>query len=34
MGLATIYPHNHKVQTKPYKIAKFGFSSFDLDTAI
>jgi len=24
MGLATINPHNHKMQTKLYKIPKFG----------
>ena len=24
MGLATIYPHSHKVQSKLYKIPKFG----------
>ena len=24
MGLATIDPHSHKVQTKFYKIPKFG----------
>ena len=24
MGLATIDPHSHKVQTKLYKIPKFG----------
>ena len=24
MGLATIDPHSHKVQTKLYKITKFG----------
>ena len=24
MGLATIDPHSHKVQTKLYKISKFG----------
>ena len=24
MGLATIDPHSHKVQTKLYKIVKFG----------
>ena len=24
MGLATIDPHSHKVQTKPYQISKFG----------
>ena len=24
MGLATIDLHSHKVQTKPYKIPKFG----------
>ena len=24
MGLATIDPHSHKVQTKLYKILKFG----------
>ena len=24
MGLATIDPHSHKVQTKLYKIRKFG----------
>ena len=24
MGLATIDPHSHRVQTKLYKIAKFG----------
>ena len=24
MGLATIDPHSHKVQTKVYKVPKFG----------
>ena len=24
MGLATIYPHSHKEQTKLYKISNFG----------
>ena len=27
MGLATIDPHSHKVQTKLYKITKFGVVS-------
>ena len=26
MGLATIDPHSHKVQTKFYKIPKFGLN--------
>ena len=26
MGQATIAPHSHKVQTKIYKIPKFGVS--------
>ena len=26
MGLATIAPHSHEVQTKLYKIPKFGVS--------
>ena len=36
MELATIAPHSHKVQTKLYKILKFGVNqtSFDWDTAI
>ena len=36
MGLATIYPHSHNVQTKLYKIPKFGVnrpkSKQDTDT--
>ena len=27
MGLATIDPHSHKVQTKLYKIPKFGVNT-------
>ena len=36
MGLATIVPHSHKVQTKRYKIPKFGVSrpNSKQDTAI
>ena len=36
MGLATIDPHSHKVQTKLYKIPKFGVHrpNSDQDTAI
>ena len=36
MGLATIDPHSHKVQTKFYKIPKFGVnrSKSKQDTAI
>ena len=36
MGLATIELHNHKVQTKLYKIPKFGVNRPDSkkDTAI
>ena len=29
MGLATIDPHSHKVQTKFYKIPKFGVNKKD-----
>ena len=36
MGLATIDPHSHKVQTKLYKISKFGVNrpNSKQDTAI
>ena len=36
MGLATIDPHSHKVQTKLYKIPKFGVNrpNNKQDTAI
>jgi len=36
MGLATIAPHRHKVQTKLYKIPKFGVSRLNskLDTGL
>ena len=36
MGLATIDPHSHKVQTKLYKIPKFGVNRLKSkkDTAI
>ena len=36
MGLATIDPHSHKVQTKLYKILKFGVNrpNSKQDTAI
>ena len=31
MGLATIDPHSLKVQTKLYKIAKFGVNKASFD---
>ena len=31
MGLATIDPHSHKVQTKLYKIHKFGVNQASFD---
>ena len=36
MGLATIEPHSHKVQTKLYQIPKFGVkrANSKQDTAI
>ena len=36
MGLATIEPHSYKVQTKLYKIPKFGVQRINSkqDTAI
>ena len=36
MGLATVGPHSHKVQTKLYKIPKFGVNrpKSKQDTAI
>ena len=36
MGLATIDPHSHKVQTKLYKIPKFGVNRLKRkqDTAV
>ena len=36
MGLAAIYSHSHKVQTKLYKIPKFGVNkpNSKQDTAI
>ena len=36
MGLATIDPHSHKMQTKLYKIPKFGVNGPESkqDTAI
>ena len=30
MGLATIDPHGHKVQTKLYKIPKFGVNRLNI----
>ena len=31
MGLTTIDPHSHKVQTKQYKIPKFGANQVSFD---
>ena len=31
MGLATIDPHSHKVQTELYKILKFGVNQGSFD---
>ena len=31
MGFATIDPHSHKVQTKLYKIPKFGVNQGSFD---
>ena len=34
MGLATIEPHSHKVQTKLYKIPKFGVNDLQRPDAV
>ena len=31
MGLATIDPHSHEVQTKLYKVPKFGVNLCNFD---
>ena len=31
MGLATVDPHSHEVQTKVYKIPKFGVNRASFD---